>query len=147
VVVSGLVSLPSLVVPAEEDDAVAAVTVAEVGAAVFLNLNLRSRIFLGLRHQSCSGLMQFQRTHGNHKAMPISMVRKMTSWVFRLVRSTLVFQNCSSVSENMNPTMMIIMMAWERRPNRDWCNWLVLTLGGSDADAVAIECVVSTGRP
>ncbi len=47
------------------------------------------RIFFGFRHQSCSGRMQFQRTQGNHKATPISTVRKMRSWVLRLVRSTL----------------------------------------------------------
>ena len=48
-----------------------------------------SKIFLGFKHQSCSGRMQFQSTQGNHKAIPISMVRKMISWVFRLVRLTL----------------------------------------------------------
>ena len=54
-----------------------------------LNFLPRSKIFFGLRHQSCSGRMQFQSTQGNHKATPISMVRKTMSCVFRLVRLTL----------------------------------------------------------
>lgn len=54
-----------------------------------LNVLPRSKIFFGLRHHSCSGRMQFQSTQGNHKATPISMVRKTMSWVFRLVRLTL----------------------------------------------------------
>ena len=48
-----------------------------------------SNIFFGFKHQSCSGLIQFQRTQGNHKAIPISMVRKTISWVLRLIRLTL----------------------------------------------------------
>lgn len=48
-----------------------------------------SRIFFGFRHHNWSGRMQFQRTHGNHKATPISTVRKTISWVFRLCKSTL----------------------------------------------------------
>ena len=114
-----------------------------------------SNIFLGFKHQSCSGLIQFQRTQGNHKAIPISMVRKTISWVLRLVRLTLkqriivvctdtfpedifsgityfVFQNSSRVSAKRNPVAMIIINAWDKRPSRDWCNWLELTNWVSD---------------
>jgi hypothetical protein len=48
-----------------------------------------SRIFLGFKHHNCSGLIQFHKTHGNHNATPISMVRNTMSCVFRLVRLTL----------------------------------------------------------
>jgi hypothetical protein len=36
--------------------------------------------------------MQFHRTQGNQRAMPISMILKTRSWVFRLLRSTLKFR-------------------------------------------------------
>ena len=64
-----------------------------------LSGGMRSRIFFGLRHQSCSGRMQFQRTQGNHSATPISTVRKMTSCVLREDRSTLQFRRWGGPSE------------------------------------------------
>ena len=43
-----------------------------------------------------------------------------------------VFQNSSRVSEKRNPVAMIIINAWDKRPSRDWCNWLELTNWVSD---------------
>merc|ERR1719225_1533819 len=69
-------------------------------------------IFFGLRIQSCSGRMQFQRTQGNQSATPISTTRKMMTCVFCEVRSTFGFQNWESVSLRRKPTVTIIMRAW-----------------------------------
>ena len=59
-----------------------------------LNFRPRSNIFFGLRHQSCSGRIQFQSTQGNQRGTPISIVRKTMSCVLRLVKSTLKKKNC-----------------------------------------------------
>ena len=87
---STLLDLPSEFVEIDEDSE----SFLGLFRMVLVSLQSRSggnlsRIFFGLRHHNCSGRMQFQSTHGNQRATPISMVRNTMSCVLRLVKFTL----------------------------------------------------------
>ena len=89
---STLLDLPSEFVEIDEDSE----SFLGLFRMVLVSLQSRSggnlsRIFFGLRHHNCSGRIQFQSTHGNQRATPISMVRNTMSCVLRLVKFTLKF--------------------------------------------------------
>ena len=77
--------------------------------------------------------MQFQRTHGNQRAMPISMILKTRSWVFRLLRSTLKEEN------RLEPVSLTIFLVGGSTNSTRLCTELSLILRPTSATEKSLK--------